>query len=877
MRAVLACHLLATALSTPLLAQDDDAEQPPRIPDLDKMARVWPRSPAETIASIQLPPGYRLELVASEPMIHEPAVLAWDGNGRMYVAEMRTYMQDIDGTGAFEPRSRISRLEDTDGDGVADKHTVFVDGLVLPRMILTLQDGIVVRETNTLDLWEYRDTDDDGKADWKEKIYEGGKRGGNLEHQPSGLLWNLDNRLYVTYTNKRYRYRNGAITAEKLAAGDGQWGLTQDDFGRLFYSRAGGEVAASSFQQNLQYGKLDLDGQLADEFSDVWPIDDIPDVQGGEGRLRDDNTLNHFTAGCGQVVYRGDRLPAELRGDLFICEPVGRLIRRADVSERHGKVVLTNVYERSEFLRTEDANFRPINMYTAPDGTMYIVDMYRGIIQEGNWVREGSFLRDVVQDYGLDRNIGRGRIYRLVHNDFERGPKPRMLDESSAELVAHLSHRNGWWRDTAQKLLVLRGDRTVEPALCKLLRTGEPVPRLHALWTLDGLGALDRETILATLRDPDAHLRTAAVRLCESWLQEPEPDGSVLDAFRAAANDADPRVAAQVIRTAFYTEVHGHRELIDAILAAHADDEGMRGAAKAHLDRIAKEKAEAERLAKLRLAEAELADAIERGKKVYDTFCFACHGPDGVGAPVPGEANLRLAPSLVGSPRVLGAKARLGRILLHGLSGPVDGVTYPSAMVSMAVNDDAWIADVLSFVRNSFDNDAGIVKAEDIAAIRAECGERVKPWTLEELKPFDPILRARERWKLTASHRGGKLGKAIDGDEDSRWSTGTTQKPGMWLQIEFPFAVEVTAVELDTRGSKDDYPTAYEIRVSDDGEQWSDVVAAGDGAADKPLIAFEPRSTRFVKITQTGRRNDKYWSVHELQVYGETNPAPDPK
>ena len=179
-----------------------------RQPDPQKMAAVQPLTPQEAIAAMELPAGYRLELVASEPMIHEPAVIAWDGNGRMYVAEMRSYMQDIDGSGAHDAVSRISLLDDTDGDGRMDTCTTFIDEMVLPRMILTLQDSIVVRETNTLDLYEYRDTDGDGVADQKTKIYEGGKRGGNLEHQPSGLDWNIDNRLYVTYTNKRYRYQD---------------------------------------------------------------------------------------------------------------------------------------------------------------------------------------------------------------------------------------------------------------------------------------------------------------------------------------------------------------------------------------------------------------------------------------------------------------------------------------------------------------------------------------------------------------------------------------------------------------------------------------------------------------------------------------------
>lgn len=870
----LASAPLLLALVAHAHAQEGSPDQvEPRLPDLGKMHRTRPLEPEAAMATIELPDGFSLELVACEPMIHEPACVAWDGNGRMYVAEMRTYMQDIDGSGKFEPRSRVSRLEDTDGDGRMDKHTVFIDRLVLPRMILTLQDGIIVRETNTFDLWEYRDQDGDGVADWQQKVFEGGPCGGNLEHQPSGLDWNIDNRLYVTYTDRRYRYVDGAIVAEKLPMGAGQWGMTHDDVGQPWFSSAGGEVAATCFQQNPQYGRLSLPGEMPDEFSAVWPIDDIPDVQGGEGRIRADNSLNHFTASCGQLIFRGDRLPADLYGDLFICEPVGRLIRRARVDDVRGKKVLTNVYGESEFVRSKDANFRPINLYTGPDGTLYIVDMYRGIIQEGNWVQRGSYLRDIVQEYGLDRNIGRGRIYRLRHRDFAPGAAPRLLDETSSALVAHLAHANGWWRDEAQKLLVLRQDRSVVPALRTLADEGPPLARLHALWTLDGLGDLDRATVLAKLDDADARVRSAAIRLSERWINPEDPDAELVAAVTAKADDADPAVPLQLIRTAFHVELPEHIALIDRILAAHPDNEGMQGAAKAHLDRIAAERAEAERLAELRHREAELAAAVERGTTIYQSFCFACHGPDGKGAPVPGDPIARLAPTLIGSPRVLGSKERLTRILLHGLTGPVDDQTYLGVMIPMASNGDAWIADVLSYVRNTWGNDAGIVTANDVTGIRESSAGRAQPWTLAELRPFDPILQQRQRWKLTASHGGGELQHAIDGDAGSRWTTGTEQQPGMWLCIEFPFPVEIDAVDLDTTGSARDFPARYELRTSADGESFGEPIAAGDGSEDS-VIRFASVRTRWLKIEQTGAKEGLYWSVHELSAYGEFHPLP---
>ena len=183
MRDLVPCTLLVA-----VAAHAQDAA--PRQPVPEKVTQVRPLNPEDAIAAIELPPGYRLEVVASEPMIHEPAVVAWDGNGSMYVAEMRTYMQDIDGSDELAPRSRVSLLDDTDGDGVMDKHSVFIDDLILPRMLLPLQDGVIVRETNTLDLHLYRDTDGDGVADDKQLVFAGGRRGGNLEHQPTSQSTN---------------------------------------------------------------------------------------------------------------------------------------------------------------------------------------------------------------------------------------------------------------------------------------------------------------------------------------------------------------------------------------------------------------------------------------------------------------------------------------------------------------------------------------------------------------------------------------------------------------------------------------------------------------------------------------------------------------
>ena len=697
-------------------------------------------SPEESMKTIRLPEGYHLELVASEPIIQEPVAIVWDGNGRMYVAEMRSYMQDINGTGEELPICRITRLEDTDGDGKMDKHTVFIDSLVLPRMMLTLDDRLVVNETYTYSLHSYRDTNGDGVADEKKLIYKNDKRdNANLEHQRSGLIWNIDNYIYITSSKARYRYINGQMVADTVEGWGGQWGLTRDDYGRIFYSCAGCESAATGFQQNPVYGWMDMPGQKEGDFDAVWPIIATPDVEGGLKRLRADSTLNHFTASCGQTVFRGDRLPAQLYGDLFIPEPVGRLIRRAKVSNVDGKTVLKNAYDKAEFIASTDMNFRPVNMDTGPDGCMYIVDMYHGIIQEGNWTRPGSYLRNKILQKKLDKNIGRGRIYRLVHDGFKPGPQPKLLNADNNELVSYLNHPNGWWRDNAQKLLIVRNAQSVVPDL-KKLALGETsfwqklafwkdkpsaLARLHALWTLEGLNAIDAEFVKTKLKDEDAQIRKAAIRISERYLNQ--DNAAIVSSLSPLKDDPSADVRIQLAASLRYLPHEVAQPLLSQLLSGNPGNELlMRTVAKSQQDGGDPAwKALVARTSKMTDDQREM---IFEGANIFRQSCAICHGADGKGV------ASKVAPPLSGSARVNGNKNALVRIILHGLSGPVDGVTYPGMMAPQGMNDDEYIACVTSFIRNGLGNDASFVGEKEVRQIRAESGKRENPWTLEELK-----------------------------------------------------------------------------------------------------------------------------------------------
>lgn len=812
----------------------------------------------ESLKTFHMPEGYRLEPVVTEPEITEPVVCAFDGNGRLYVVEMRTYMQDADATGEQAPKSRVSRHEDTDGDGVMDRHTVFADDLILPRMVLPLDDRVLIGETNTLDIYCYRDTDGDGVSDEKTLFFQGGPRGGNMEHQPSGLIWSMDNWIYTTYNAFRIRYNpDGLAFREPTAPNGGQWGLCQDDHGKPWFVNAGGEIGPLNFQQPIVYGAFNLPNQFPADYREVFPLVGIPDVQGGTRRFRpDDHTLNHFTATCGEEIYRGDRLPVELRGDLLFSEPVGRLIRRSKVTVRDGITYLSNAHPGSEFIRSTDPNFRAMNMVTGPDGCLYIVDMYRGIIQQGNWTRPGSYLRGVIDEYGFARNIQRGRIYRLVHDDFEPGPQPGMLDESPAELVAHLEHPNGWWRDTAQKLLILRGDQSVAPALERVARESEKdLARMHALWTLEGLGSLTTEFVREKMKDPDASVRRAAIRASETLYKNGVAE--LAEDIRSMVKDGDPNVVIQALLTARLLKFSDYRDITLATVS-----ESQSAGVKA----IGKQLLTGGNRSMPKLSPEQLS-LFKEGKTIYASLCFSCHGADGKGTPIPGGDDLRLAPSFVGSPILEGHRELAPKVVLHGLTGPVNGKTYPGEMIAMASNGDRWVAAVLSYIKNSFGNSLGFVTEAEVKRIREENSDRATAWTEAELFASVPrVIPNRNRWKLTASHKAGDCSKAIDGDLGTRYTTGQPMKPGMWFQVELPEPVMLAGIILDAAGSRNDYPRGCTVEFSTDGTNWSKPLKKKEEKSAKTVIEFPEREARFVKITQTGQNKGLYWSIHDLQL-----------
>jgi mono/diheme cytochrome c family protein len=534
-------------------------------------------SPDAEMKTFYLPPGYHAELVASEPMVEDPILIDWDASGRMWVIELLGYMQDLPATNERAPNGRISVLEDTNRDGKMDKKTVFLDGLVLPRALKVLDKGVLVGEPPHL--WLARDTNGDLKSDSKELVCDCfGTELGNVEHNENSLMWAMDNWMHTSEGDTYFRFKDGKMETRRTLS-RGQWGASQDDFGRVYRNSNSSALhidllSTPYFARNPNLlrtrGSYEFMGD-PQTLNATFPVRPNRGVNRGyqTGQLRADGTLATYTGVNSPMVYRGDRLPTDLSGNVFIAEPTGNLVSRVIVSDDGTTLRGRKAYENAEFLASTDERFRPVYLSSAPDGTIYVVDIYHGIIQQKGFITE--YLRDHIVAHKLESPIHMGRIWRIVHDSTRRDRAPALASETATQLVGRLSHPNGWWRDTAQQLLIQRGDRTIAPALRKLaISSADPRTRLHALWTLDGLDSLEPATVIAALEDKSRDVRANAIRLSERFLTD--ANAQVQSAVMKHVDDPDWWVREQLAASLGTLPAGARETALTSLIERRGDD-----------------------------------------------------------------------------------------------------------------------------------------------------------------------------------------------------------------------------------------------------------------------------------------------------------------
>ena len=526
-----------------------------------------PYSAEEALGTFQLPAGFRIELVAAESDVIDPVAMAFDEQGRLFVVEMRDYPFHA------EPQGRVKLLEDRDGDGRFEHVTVFADGLSLPNGVMAWKDGVLV--TAAPDVLYLGDTDGDGRADVKEVLLTG-FAATNPQLRVNGLLYGIDNWIYAAYP----RVPSPVRYAKEF--GDRGRPLSfpahPDEPAVDVYSRdvrfkpAAGLVEAVS--GNSQYGNaFDAWGN---RFT-VWHNDHLRHVVVGQSYLRrnpylsnpaamhsvsdhdnaaalfqittepqyiHDSQHGRFTSACGISVYTGGRFPPGYESTSFTCDPVHNVVHRDVLVPDGPTFAARRAHQDAEFLASTDSWFRPVFTATGPDGALYVADYHRPVVEHPEYAP-----KEIMDHIEYRPAAQCGRIYRVVHDPSEpsqpTGP-PRLGDAESSQLVEHLRHPNLWWRVTAQRLLVDRGDRSVVPALEDLARDKEsPLGRLHALWTLEGLDELDAALVLEALDDPHPALREHAIRLAEARVPERQLRARLLKLL----DDHDEKVQLQAVLT----------------------------------------------------------------------------------------------------------------------------------------------------------------------------------------------------------------------------------------------------------------------------------------------------------------------------------------
>jgi putative membrane-bound dehydrogenase-like protein len=533
-------------------AGDRPGETQPDLPADLVVPPAPPLSAADEAKTFALPPGFAIELVASEPLIQAPVQAVFDEDGRLWVVEMRGFMPNADGKGEREPVGRISVLTDDDGDGRMDRVTVFQDGLVLPRAVAPTHGGVLVIAPPKVLFC--KDTDGDGKCDEQTVVDTGIGGLDSPEYGPNGLLPTLDNAFQCANHDVRYLFVDGHWTKQRTPGG-GQWGITKDDLGRIYFNNNSdflrADFVASQYlarNANLDASPLVNAACAADQAT--FPARITPGVNRAytEGWLKDWK-LKHSDAACGPLVYRGAAFPPEFHGDAFVCEPAGNLVKRLRFEEKPPmQRSAKSAWPDRDFLTSTDERFRPVNLSDGPDGALYVVDMYRGILQHRQFMT--TFLRKQVLARGLDQATDRGRIWRVVHASMPRAKVPKLSGLESADLAKVLESSNGWMRDTAQRLFVEGAwdEAKAVPNVREVaLHSKSKLARIHALWALAGMKRLDAATCQHALEERDVDVRITGLRVNEPLTATDR--GAPIQFSLTCAAGTDARLAQQAFAT----------------------------------------------------------------------------------------------------------------------------------------------------------------------------------------------------------------------------------------------------------------------------------------------------------------------------------------
>lgn len=694
------------------------------------------QEPKFSLENYQIEDGFELSLIASEPYLKAPVSMDFDNKGRMWVVEMIGYMPNLEGIGEEEPNGRISILEDLDKDGVVDHKKVFLDQLVLPRALAHVYGGLLYVDGPKLIFVEIKN-DKPGKKTIVDPIY---AEGGNVEHSSNGLMMNIDNWIYNANLNFRYRLKNGKWLKEPTSD-RGQWGITKDNFGRLYFNNNStnlkGDLVLPNKVIRNKYFKPFASENIRLANNNVYPIHATSLNRGYQKGVVDaKGYLIDVTAACGPLLYRGGTFPDEYNLNAFVCVPEANLIKRNVLSFKNTQTTGKQAIEGKEFLASTDEGFRPVNLFTGPDGAMYIVDMHRGIIQHKAYISQ--YLAEQLALKKLDTLQNAGRILKITRKEKTLFKIQDLAKIKNKELLTYLSHPNGWLRDRAQQLLIEKKDFTLIKDLLLLCNTKNDFSTsIHALYILEGLNALtfnNLTTIIKESKDPETiahalgllepHTSTLNVTKMKGVAtQLLTQNNEIVDLYLAMALNtwvkiSDPTflpLLAQIDKK--YSNERIFQEAITSSLEGKEEyylknlnpSDGLTSSLRLSFNNRQKKE-----MNSIFVKEYKETDTRTKGLKLYRSICGTCHGPDGKGIQ-------DLAPPLKGSEYIDGSMKRLAAIILHGVNGPinVNGKLYELSNEMPALSNntnisDQDIVDIIRFTQNAFAKVGKGISAEDV-------------------------------------------------------------------------------------------------------------------------------------------------------------------
>ena len=570
--------LLALLASSPAIAQQGDraGEDQPPLPESLAIPAAPPLSPQDALSRFSTHDGLRVELVAAEPLVIAPVVMDLAPDGRLWVVEMAGYMTDLAGSEEAEPNGRIVVLDDDDGDGHMDRRTVFVDGLVMPRAVHAVPEGVLLVAPPHLIL--ARDTDGDGRADSQEVLDDTFAGLDNPEHAGNGLRFGMDNWLHCSQHPWEYRFVDGTVQRRAVPT-HGQWGTTRDEWDRWYttpnsYPLFVDLVPKHYAMMNPAFRSFDGVYERVPADTGIHPVRINPGVNRGyqPATLRDDFKLASFTGACAPELYLDDALGSEYRNCLFVCEPTGNCVELRRMIEHGAEAPEARIlHDGRSPLASTDERFRPVHLVAGADGALYVADMYRGIIQHRIFMT--TFLRNQVVERGLDGPVDRGRIWRLVPDDAPQRTPPDLTAVPPDELAAMLGDDDGTVRLLAQRWIVQsRNKACIEPLQRLFDASGSPITRAHVLWTLAGLGALDSERVSIAIASPDHRLRMHGLRVAEQLEAGTAPLATVVERL----HDDAPRVRWQAAATLGVLASGEHVDAMADAIITHPDDAVLR-------------------------------------------------------------------------------------------------------------------------------------------------------------------------------------------------------------------------------------------------------------------------------------------------------------